>query len=98
MEYSAEFEADLRELEYTAKHLGFCRQVGQIDPAEERRVDVDIDHILNTYPVPAPAILGYTNRVIDVYTNHEQSRASKIVATEREILFKDLCDDYDPVF
>lgn len=93
MDYSERLEADIRELE-RATRAAAMDETGETTGDE---VAAAVGTILDTYPVPEPAIRGYTAQIRAFYRSHEQTLADRVVEAEREILLSDICSDYDPV-
>jgi hypothetical protein len=97
VEYSASFEADIEDLERVVVALVEADEGADSD-AVHRDYLVVLDHVINTYPVPAAAVRSHAERVAAIHDNNDPGTASKRIATQHEVFMDEVCDDYDPVF
>lgn len=97
MEYSAAFETDIEDLERVVVELVEADE-GQESDAVHRDYLVVLDHVINTYPVPAAAVRSHAERVAAIRDNNDPGTASKRIATQHEVFLDEVCDDYEPVF
>lgn len=97
MQCSASFEADIEALERVVVELAEADE-GPDSDAVHRDYLVVLDHVINTYPVPAAAVRSHAERVAAIHDNNDSGTASKRIATQHEVFMDEVCDDYEPVF
>lgn len=80
VEYSASFEADIEDLERVVVELVEADEGANSD-AMHREYLVVLDHVINTYPVPATAVRSHAERVAAIHDGNDPGTASKRTAT-----------------
>lgn len=99
MEYSAEFERDLSQLEAIAAELQTTEDGSDEHRMAQQDLTLFLDDIINKFPVPPHRVRNHVAEISRIYrTREHESTASKHAATVHEVFLDDVCDDYDPLY
>ncbi|GGJ15764.1 hypothetical protein GCM10008995_26980 [Halobellus salinus] len=99
MACSEALEDDLEELEAAAIDLIRRQESADADATDEQQFVGVIDHVTNTYPIPAGSTRAHAEHISRMYRARTNDTAvRKRIATERHLFLREHCEGYDPQF